>query len=148
MMQVTLQPVSRENWRACARLELQPHQEGFVAPNVYSLAQALTEPEDCPLVIYASDTVVGFMMYEQSTDDGTYWLFRFLIGRDYQEQGYGRAAMLALLQRLRALPDCAALWLSVAPDNVAAERLYRSLGFVPTGSLDDSGEPIFCLRLE
>jgi hypothetical protein len=110
MMHVPLQPVSRENWRACARLELQPDQARFVAPNVYSLAQALTEPEDCPLVIYAGDTVVGF--------------------------------------RLRALPDCDAIWLSVAPQNVAAERLYRSLGFVPTGALDDSGEPIFCLRLE
>src|SRR5262245_38753883 len=42
-MAVTLRPVTRENWRAVARLEVAEGQRQFVAPNVYSLAEAAYE---------------------------------------------------------------------------------------------------------
>lgn len=147
-MHITLRPVDRDNWLTCARLQIYPHQESFVAPNVYSLAQALVEPEDQPLVIYAGDTVVGFLMYERSQDDGNYWLFRFMIDGEHQGKGYGRDAMQELISRLSIQPDCDSIWLTVNPANTSAEQLYSSLGFARTGTTDDHGEPIMCLRLE
>ncbi len=147
-MDVTLRPVTPDNWRACLTMKLHPHQERFVAPNVRSLAQAYIYAEDTPLVIYAGDLPVGFLMYALDPSDNNYWIFRFMIDREHQGRGYARAAFLEYIEFMKALPECDAIWLSIAPDNQAAEQLYRSLGFAPTGKIHDDGDIEMCLRLD
>jgi diamine N-acetyltransferase len=146
-MQITLRPITPDNWRDCIRLQTHEQQQGFVAPNVYSLAQAYVFAEDTPLAIYADETLVGFLMYALDPDDNKYWLFRFMIDREQQGKGYGRKACEAYIDLMRTQPDCDAIWLSISAANTVAEQLYRSLGFVPTGVIQDDGEIELCLRL-
>ncbi len=139
-MNVTLRPVTADNWRACIELKLCEHQQTLVAPNVRSLAQAYVYDEDTPLAIYADETVVGFLMYALDPTDAKYWIFRFMIDCAQQGKGYGRAAFEEFIKLMRSQPDCEAIWLSISPDNTAADRLYRSLDFQPTGNIHDDGD--------
>ena len=140
-MVVSLRPVTQDNWRDVAHLEVAEDQREFVAPNVYSLAEAAYEPGLTPAAIYADETLVGFALYTHEPFQGE-WEFtltpyqgelgilRVMLDHRYQGQGYGRQAMQALIARMSALPEGDAIILNVMSTNVGARRLYESLGFV------------------
>lgn len=143
---VSLRPVTRENFDALLRLKLTEIQKEFVAPNVYSIAQSKVEPECVPLAIYAENTLVGFAMYALDQNDNNYWIYRLMIDLNHQGQGYGRAAVKALVEEIRKLPGCDKILISAAPENEAALTLYRSEGFADTGQIID-GEVVLRLTL-
>jgi diamine N-acetyltransferase len=145
-MTITLQDITRDNWRECVRLKVAPEQERFVAPNMFSLAQSKYEPGYVPQGIYDGETMVGFLMYREE-DYGlgkVWWIDRLLVGAQYQRRGYGRAGMELLLERLKATPGYAAVLISFVPGNNSARDLYASLGFVDTGEIED-GEIVYRL---
>ncbi len=132
-MSVTLRELTRANWEEACSLKVREDQRSFVASNLYSIAQSKFDP--CtPLAVYAGETMVGFLMYGTDPDidpaRGSYVVYRLMVAADHQGRGYGRAAMVQAMQRLRETPDCREILLGVAPGNEAAEKLYRSLGFV------------------
>ncbi|MCZ7544525.1 MAG: hypothetical protein M5R40_13845 [Anaerolineae bacterium] len=51
------------------------------------------------------------------------------------------------MRRLSAKPGCDAIYISFEPNNAAAERLYRSLGFADTGRVE-GGEIVYRLALD
>lgn len=129
-MTITLRPVTRDNWEAVVRLQVTPEQQGFVASNLFSIAESFYEPGTVPLAIYAEDRLVGLAMY--GLIDDTMWIWRLMIDRRHQRKGYARAAMQALIQMLAAMGN-EAIYLSYEPDNEGAAALYHSLGFRLTG---------------
>lgn len=138
---VELREITRENWRACVRLKVAPGQERMVATNAVSLAQASYEPECVPLAVYEGETMVGFVMYARDPGDQQVWVYRLMIDEQHQRRGYGRAALLRLIERLRAQPDCESVSISYLEDNEAARQLYASIGFRETGQVID-GEAV------
>ncbi len=146
MSQISLQEITAETWRQCVSLKVRADQENFVALNVYSLVQSKYEPGLVPLAVYDGETMIGFVMYnEQPFEPGKYFIYRVMIGADFQGKGYGRAAMQALIERMQALPDCQEIVLSYEPENAVAERLYESLGFRKTGEIFE-GEVVSSLK--
>lgn len=129
-MAISLRPVTSENWSDVAHLEVQEAQSNFVAPNSYSLAQAAYEPGLTPVALYDDETLVGFAMYTHEPWQGEFGIVRMMIDRRYQGKGYGRQAILALNAKLRSLPGCESIILSVRKENAGAWHLYRSIGFV------------------
>jgi diamine N-acetyltransferase len=77
--------------------------------------------------------IVGFLMYGLDPQDHRHWLYRFMIDERYQGQGYGTAALEALLGLLKQLPGCTELNVGYDQANLAAERLYLKRGFEKTG---------------
>ncbi len=146
-MSVSLEPVSRENFYECVGLKVADGQEGFVASNEYSIAQATVEPGCVPLVVRSGEEVVGFAMYTLDPDDGKYWVHRFMVSEEHQGKGYGRAGMEALIALLEEKPDCDGISISWVPENIAAEKLYEDLGFVKTGEIEE-GEVVARLDLD
>jgi diamine N-acetyltransferase len=130
---VTLRDLTPDNWQTCIRLKVRDDQSTFVATNVYSVAESKIEPSLMPRAIYAGDEMVGFTMYGRDPADGSCWVVRLMIDQRYQGRGYGRAAMQAVIELLRAYPDCHDIYLGVEPDNPGAQKLYASLGFAPDG---------------
>lgn len=140
-MPVTLRKVTQENWRSVARLEVAEDQRHFVAPNVYSLAEAAYDPGLTPVAVYAGETLVGFALYTHEPFPGD-WTFtrtsyqgelgilRLMVDKQYQGKGYGRQAMQILIEQMRQLPGGHAIILNFAPANEGARRLYERLGFV------------------
>jgi diamine N-acetyltransferase len=70
-----------------------------------------------------------------------------MIDAAHQGKGYGRAAMVEAIKRMREEPDCRQIALSYVPGNAAAAKLYESLGFVKTGEIID-GEEVVRLRFD
>lgn len=147
-MTIALREITRDNWEECEQLRVSPDQKQFVASNAYSLAQSKYEPECVPLAVYDDDTMVGFVMYRPE-DLGLAKIFfidRLMIGEKYQNKGYGRAAMTALLNHLRSQKGYSAILISFVPDNVVAQKLYSSFGFKDTGEIED-GELVYRLGI-
>jgi diamine N-acetyltransferase len=139
LVTVTLRPITKENWERAAELEVREDQRGFVVPNLRAIAEAQFYPWTRPMAIYSGVVTVGFLVYGRDPADGEYWLYRFMIDRNQQRKGYGRQALAALIAHLRTLPDCSGVSVGYQPDNLAAEQLYLSAGFVK-GDLAPWGE--------
>jgi diamine N-acetyltransferase len=125
-----------------------------VAPNVKSMAQAAVYAEAWPRGIAMDGALVGFLMlYDPSLtpapEEPEFSLWRLMIDQGQQGKGYGAAAVRALVEHVRGRPGADTLYLTYVQDSVnvaAAERFYRSLGFEPTGEIDD-GEVVMSLKL-
>lgn len=144
-MSVTLREINKSNWEECIKLKVDETQVNFVASNVYSLAESKFETSFFPLAIYNRQTMVGFVMY--GLDDDDWWICRLMVDKNYQKNGYGRTAMLKLIEILRNKPECHRIFTSYEPKNLVAQKLYLSLGFEKTGKIEE-GEIILCLPLE
>lgn len=137
MPQVELRKITPENFEECVNLKVGKGQETFVASNARSIAQSkVVYPRANTAAVYAGDEMVGFAMYGCDEDDGRFYLGRLMIDEKHQRKGYGRAATLEVIERMKNTPDCDALYLSFAPENTGAEKLYLSVGFEKTGEMN------------
>jgi len=141
---IELRDVTAGNWQAVVNLELSPEQQDLVASNAESLDEARSDPDARPRAIYAGERLVGFLMYDagQPDDDPREALiYRFMIDRGSQGQGYGRAALTKALDEIRAIPKVGKIFIGYMPNNPAAKPFYASFGFVEVGT-DEDGETI------
>lgn len=146
---VRLAVVTADNWRAVAGLRLAAGQKDLVASNLYSIAESKFDPTARPRAIYAGKRVVGFLMYDVSRTrgkSGKAFIYRFMIDAAHQGKGYGRAALQAALDEIRAIPRIKKVAISYMPDNPVAGPFYKSFGFAEVGE-DEDGEMIAELKL-
>jgi len=154
---ITLQPISEDNVYDVLALKAD---DQFVAPNSESLAEAYLSIRsaiddkkhytDVPYAILKDEVVVGFLMiaYEDGedvySDDGNiYWLSRFMIDEKYQNKGFGKEALMKLIDYIKTKPDgneAKSFYTSVIPDNYVATKFYVSAGFKKTGKLLEDEE--------
>ena len=158
---VVFRKITWDNFDECVNLQLADEQRGFLASNVYSLAQsyvALLNDELPPMTfaIYDDDTMIGFIMMYHDTageneygDEEAYGILRFMIDRRYQNKGYGTKAMEKALEYIRTFPqgEAKAVYISYAPENEAARRLYAKFGFKEIGINEESEEMVAKLIL-
>jgi diamine N-acetyltransferase len=143
---VELREITRDTVRAICDLKVAHEQRAFVAPNAVSIAEAHFVPEHWMRAVYADGEAAGFVLTYEKPDDGTYYLWRFMVDERFQGRGVGRRAMELLLDRWRGLGAAAAA-LSVVPSNPAAIAFYESLGFSLTGE-EEHGELLMRAELE
>ena len=143
---LSLVEIDRHNYLSILDLSVSEEQRSFVASNTYSLAQAFVQPECVPLALYAENKPVGFAMYCIDESDREYWIYRLMIDQRHQGRGYGRAAMLLLIDRIRSEMDEEQhrIYISFEPENEVAKSLYESLGFVPDRRME-YGEIVYRL---
>jgi diamine N-acetyltransferase len=157
---ISLRAITPDNWVECIDLAVTDAQwaAGYVSPNVLSLAQAYAEPWWTPVAVYVDETMVGFVLYGRwparayvemwgdRPQPGVDYILRMMIDQRYQGQGFGKAAMVAVIERIKAQPNGQAIELDYDRDNIAAARLYTSLGFRPVQE-DEGGEILARLDL-
>ena len=130
--------MNSNNWQAISSLSVYDAQTDYVAPNVYSLAEASFRTHCQPRAIYLDEKPVGFLMYAglEPIDHSTeYEIFRFMVDAASQNQGVGRRAMELIL-----------ILICYVPANPVAKTFYLSFGFIETG-LDDHGEMMAEIKL-
>lgn len=132
---VTLREVTAATVRAICDLEVGPEQQGFVAPNAVSIAQAHFEPKAWFRAVYALEEPVGFVMLEEDTERSEYFLWRFMIDHRHQGRGYGRAALDLVVEHVRAR-GAGELLSSYVPGEAGPGAFYRRYGFEETGELE------------
>jgi len=142
---VELRDVTVANRQAVLGLELDPAQADLVASNAESLDDARSDPGARPRVIYAGKRVVGFLMYDAGEPDDEpreALIYRFMIDRRYQGEGYGRAALNKVIDEIRAIvPKVRKIFISYMPGNPVARPFYASFGFREV-RMDRDGEMI------
>lgn len=143
-VRVDLVEITPENYEAAAKLASHKSQERFVAPMLWSFANALFPEEDngAPVVpwmraITADDEMVGFVMLALSTEHHPEpYLWRFLIDRRHQRRGIGRLALDLVEDEVRAMGDTT-LMVSWVEGKGSPATMYRKRGYEPTGEIHD-----------
>ena len=138
---VHLVEITEETARTIMKLEVAEEQKQFVASNAVSIAQAYFTKRAWFRAIYAGDTPVGFVMLSIITENPEYDLWRFMIDRHHQGNGYGLTAMRLVIDYVRKLPGAKKLELSYHKGPGDPRPFYEKLGFVDTGQMYD-GEHI------
>ena len=149
-----IRPVTKQNWKELIRLKVREDQTGFVASNLYSIAEAQFGDDyeghwDLhPFGIYDGDTPVGFLMYAYNFEHPTQQAFiqRLMVADGFQGKGYGRFGMERMLEIFPADQRIRQVGISYEPENEVARKLYASLGFKETGKMI-AGEVEAVLRL-
>ena len=130
---LTVRSLDWTGWISCLLLRVRPDQRDFVATNLSSLIQSLTDRSAHALAIHSGSRMVGFALVALEPHERVWWICRLMIDRDAQGLGFGRAAMTRILERLKRAPGCDRVLIGHHPANGTAQRLYLSLGFRPTG---------------
>jgi diamine N-acetyltransferase len=139
---VTLREITSATVISILRLNVADNQKGFVATNAFSLAQALFEPAAWYRAIYLGEEPAGFVMLEDESlrspppDRPQVGVWRLMVDARFQGQGVGRAAMLLVIEHVRAKGRFDSLELSYVPGPGCPEPFYRGLGFRDTGRMD------------
>lgn len=126
-------------------------QERMVAPIAVSLAQVAVPPFEegfegnpgdprvvpWPRIIHADGDPVGFVMLQQPTETNPEpYLWRLLVDRLHQRRGIGKRAIEAVIEQAKAWGS-ETMAVSWVPGIGSPEPLYLSMGFEPTGEIDD-----------
>ena len=142
-MNLELRPIDRKNRNTVERLEVSAGQKQYIASNKKSLETAALEEYRKiarPFSICRNGEPVGFAMFafELNSADphDRYWLWRFMIDRNWQGKGYGAAALEKIIRYFR---DQGAdhILLSTKETNVTALSLYHRYQFTETGEMND-----------
>lgn len=142
-MQVTLREITSETVYAVTQLSVAPHQQGFVASNAVSLAQALFSDEAWYRAVYADDELVGFVMLADETlkrqrpVQPNIGLWRLMIDHRHQRRGIGREVMRLVVEHVRNRPGVRDFYTSYVDEPGGPGPFYLGLGFVPNGEIDD-----------
>ena len=158
---IKLCKINARNIGKVVALSVYDEQKEFVASNTESILEAYVTITSgniaLPFAIYADETLIGFVMFgyssvgdadEPEIAGGNYTIWRFMIDKEYQGKGYGRAALMAALDYIHTMPCGRAdyCWLSYEPDNCVAKELYKSIGFSENGEMDGN-EVVAILKL-
>lgn len=96
-----------------------------------------------PVAVYYDEVIIGFAMYGSFGPNRDTWIDRIMIDEKYQGQGFGRIAMIKLIDIVSKEYDVSSLYLSFFEDNIVSYNLYTSLGFKYIGEKDVNGELIY-----
>ena len=135
---IELREITSTNFEAVLELEVSKDQEKFVSSTSYSLAQAYAYRKNAfPFAIYADDIIVGFIMFGFYESRNQYTLWKFLIDKRHQKKGYGKAALLLGIERMKEEHNITEMYTGVSLGNEVAECLYKSIGFRLTGLVEN-----------
>jgi diamine N-acetyltransferase len=133
---VELRTVTEETFRPVIALAVSDEQKGFVATNVYSIAQTTVRPWARVRAVHADGAPVGLTMWGLDPEENAWWIYRLMVDRAHQGKGYGRAALRLVLDSIASERRGEDVFLSTVPHNAVARRLYESLGFRDTGRVE------------
>ena len=117
--------------------------ERFLEPLAEILQFVRLGPAHTVVGILADGELAGFyVVHPDRRDRACWWLGWLAIDSRHQGAGLGRAAMAAVMARLRQINGCRRIRLLVAPENAPALRLYQRAGFKPVDTWPATGETV------
>ena len=133
--------VTDDDRRAVLGLRRARGQERYLGSMESHFEDALAEPRAKPKMwsVHDGDELVGFVMISDGIEEldedlvGPYYLWRLLIGEQFQGRGYGAATIDAVVDYLRDRPAADALFTSCEAGDGSPQGFYLRYGFVLTG---------------
>ncbi|MBD2863981.1 GNAT family N-acetyltransferase [Paenibacillus oceani] len=149
---IALKEIDHRNWQECIKLKVKKEQEHFVPSNLYSLVQAKYQNTEyysfVPFASYLDETMVGFIMWDDVPNNGVYVIPRLMIDEQYQGKGIAKRVLQTAIDIIKQKKDCKGIQVSYEPDNVAAQRLYASLGFKRNELKSKTDGPVVELKIK
>lgn len=136
-MTVRLVNVDESNWHDCVKLTVAESEKLFVDSNAFTIAEWKFEPENCVKAIYSDSELTGMLAYyyHDGQYGSFYWLYHLMIAPQYQDKGYGQAAVALAVGEIRGLGGTDIVT-NCEPTNTRAQYLYKKMGFIHNGTLD------------
>jgi len=133
---ISFRELSTQNISACLQLDAGSERKDFVA-NSFAIAW-LHRHCAKPLIIYNNDNdePVGFVLLIVNDALKVCNISRLMIDTNHQRKGYAKATLHAIFDYTRQNLACDLVRLTYAPDNIAAKKLYESVGFTANGEVD------------
>lgn len=145
---ISFRAITEDNFGTIIRMK-RPDNEGFVASNAYSLAQAWLYRDNndvYPFAIYNDEEPVGFMMLDEDLEERCLVIWRIMFPEEHQNKGYGTEAIKKIVELARESGKYDFMILDYVPENKIAEHVYTKIGFKPTGE-ESNGEIVLRMDL-
>lgn len=144
MPMIEFRPVIGENIGKVIRLSVAEEQKKYIMDNVTTIAYCYVFPTKIPKAVFIKDELVGLVCTELDPDTNRHEILVYMIDEKFQGRGYGKATLTALVDQMHQEQPDHDIYLNYVPGNGRAEKVYRDLGFEPTGELE--GEEIVMCR--
>lgn len=143
-MTIELRDITEDNYRECLELNAGVINKDFVDTVAWSLAEAWVFYNDSkPFAIYADNKIVGYVLLYVGENNPQ--IINFMIDERYQKNGYGKSAATLCINYLKKEFGATRISLPVEPENIAAQKLWTSVGFEMTNVLE---EGYYFMRLQ
>ena len=144
MCNVHFKNIDNSNEYKVRSIKLKPRQEKFIETVDECLKEADTYREWHPIAIYNDTEIIGFAMYGSFGLNKDTWIDRIMIDEKYQGKGYGKIAMMKLIDIVSKEFEVNVIYLSISDENKTAYSLYKSIGFEFMNERDpNNGELLF-----
>ena len=144
MSNVHFKNIDNSNEYKVRNIKLKPGQEKFIETVDECLKEADTYREWHPIAIYNYTEIIGFAMYRSFGLNKDTWIDRIMIDEKYQGKGYGKTAMMELIDIVSKEFEVNVIYLSISDENKIAYSLYKSIGFEFMNERDpNNGELLF-----
>lgn len=120
--------IDDSNWEECIKLQVAEDQKSFIPSNLYSIAESKFQENMKLFGVYNDDVMIGFASYILD-EQGDMNFYKLMIDKHYQGNGYGKEALILLIDIIKNETKNKEIWLSLHPNNAAAIRLYKDYGF-------------------
>lgn len=138
-MEIRLAEVTDKNFWDVINMKSTPEQEEkfqifekYVGSNTFFIALARVKGW-VNRAIYDGDRLIGFATHGFDDENNRYEMVSIMLGHQHQGKGYGKASLKAVLDEMAEMYGCKEIYLTTAPGNEPAIRVYEKLGFKPTG---------------
>jgi diamine N-acetyltransferase len=143
VVEVSLRPVTKDNYEAICDLKVTEEQKQYVASNLWSLVEAAFNEGYQTRAIYLHDEPVGFFMWVYAGSHKIS-IWRFMVDQKFQQKNIGRTALQMLLSDMKGKAGLKEIEICYYPKNPVAKDFYASFGFVEVG-LDDEGDDMLAV---
>ena len=82
-----------------------------------------------PFAIYAEE-LVGFAMLRYNLEYNNFFIWQLIIDRNYQNKGYGKSAVLKIIEWIKSKNIAKEITTTVSNGNVVSEKLFKQVGFI------------------
>lgn len=134
-MATAIRPITREDVRPLHDITVRPDQQSFIAPNAVTIAQTRFETGAYDFCIWDDDTRVGLIALIDRSEIDAGFIWRLLIGTDFQGQGHGTQT-IKLAESWARDKERRVMQIQAVHTNATAIKLYETLGYVLTGKMD------------
>ena len=143
---VKLEPIQQEEFERFLEREIRGYAEDHVRNGNWPAEGALERSRKeferyLPDGIHSQDQYVYSIIDESDNKIGVLWvqvkdqkafIFDFVVDEAFRGKGYGKQALAAMDEKLKSM-NAESVSLHVFGDNIAAQELYKKVGFQITG---------------
>ncbi|WP_298769739.1 N-acetyltransferase [uncultured Shewanella sp.] len=145
-MEVSLRPVTKENYEQVCELDVTKEQISYVACNMWSLVEARYNDGYETRAIYVKEEPVGFFMWVQESNVRIS-IWRFMVDKKHQQKSIGRVALNLALAEIKKVSDLQEIEICYNPKNPVAKDFYASFGFFEVGMDEDDEDMLAVIKL-